>query len=310
VVALAGFHLQGSGEDAPAPVQTAPAAPAATQTSPATTSGVALAPVTPERPSDPPAPASEAVPSTPRSPSVASSAGERAPSATPTRSRSRRGRSFRDDFDALPSPSEWVRPEGPVRIAVQAGHWKAAEAPDELSGLRNNGAMGGGKHEWEVNLEIARRTAKLLEEMGYQVEILPATIPPSYLAHLFISIHADGAADPEATGYRVAAPRRDATGRAGGFVELLERTYAEATGLKRLPTVTRRMQNYYAFNARRYEHALNPRTISVIIETGFLTSAADRRLIVNDPDRVARGIAEAVRQFPETPPPNGSAPGR
>jgi N-acetylmuramoyl-L-alanine amidase len=190
-----------------------------------------------------------------------------------------------------------------VRIALQAGHWKSAEAPPELSDLRNNGAIGGGKHEWEVNLAVARRTAALLEGMGYVVDILPATVPPAYRAHLFIAIHADGALDPGASGYRVAAPRRDPTQKAAGFVDLLERTYAEATGLKKLPTVTRRMQAYYAFNSRRYEHALHPMTIGVILETGFLTSASDRRLIVDDPDRVAKGIAEAVKRFPLTPPP-------
>jgi N-acetylmuramoyl-L-alanine amidase len=204
--------------------------------------------------------------------------------------------------------AEWVPPEGPVRIGLQAGHWKAAEVPDYLSDLRSNGTNGGGKAEWEVNLEIAKRTAGRLEKLGYVVDVLPTTVPPAYRAHLFIAIHADGALDPAATGYRVAAPRRDPTQKAAGFVDLLERTYAEATGLKKLPTVTRRMQAYYAFNSRRYQHALHPMTIGVIIETGFLTSAADRRLIVNDPDRVAKGIADAVAQFPLTPPPNGRAP--
>ena len=101
----------------------------------------------------------------------------------------------------------------------------------------------------------------------------------------------------------MAAPRRDATGRASGIVSLLEERYGEATGLRRLPTTTRRMQNYYAFNFRRYEHALHPMTIAVIIETGFLTSASDRTVIVNDPDRAARGIVEAVAAFDITPPP-------
>jgi N-acetylmuramoyl-L-alanine amidase len=44
-------------------------------------------------------------------------------------------------------------------------------------------------------------------------------------------------------------------------------------------------------------------TIGVIIETGFLTSAKDRGIIVDDPERSARGIVEAVLAFPETPPP-------
>ena len=143
----------------------------------------------------------------------------------------------------------------------------------------------------------------MLGRMGYEVGILPAVVPPNYRAHLFIPIHADGSNDSNASGYRVAAPRRDATGSASRFVRLLERSYGEATNLRRLPTVTRRMQNYYAFNFRRYEHALHPMTIGVIIETGFLTSPRDRRVLLSHPERAARGIVEAVVAFQETPPP-------
>ena len=203
----------------------------------------------------------------------------------------------------IPTPADWKPPEGPVRIALQAGHWRANEAPRELRGLRNNGTSWRGTAEWEVNLEIVRRAGTMLEGMGYEVDILPAVVPPSYRAHLFISIHADGSNDPNASGYRVAAPRRDATGRASQVAALLERSYGKTTGIKRLPAATRRMRNYYAFNFRRYEHALHPMTIAVILETGFLTSQGDRQVLMNDPERAARGIVDAVMAFPETPPP-------
>lgn len=203
----------------------------------------------------------------------------------------------------IPTPDEWHPPEGPVKIALQAGHWRADEAPAELSGLRGNGTRWQHVAEWEANLEIAKRSAELLEEIGYEVEILPAVVPPGYRAHLFISIHADGSGDARASGFRAASPRFDATGRAAGIVSLLEESYGEATGLTRLPTVTRRMQNYYAFNFRRYEHALHPMTIAVILETGFLTSARDRLVILDEPDRAARGIVAAVTRFSYTPPP-------
>ncbi len=206
----------------------------------------------------------------------------------------------------IPTPADWEPPEGPIRVALQAGHWRANEAPDELRGLRDNGTRARGMAEWEANLQIARSAAAMLEPMGYEVDILPAVVPPGYRAHLFISIHADGSNDPRATGYRVAPPRRDATGRAAAVASLLERTYGEATGIRRLPAATRRMSNYYAFNFRRYRHALHPMTIAVILETGFLTSARDWEVIVNEPDRAARGIVEAVTAFhvtalPEAP---------
>ncbi|HEX6307993.1 MAG TPA: N-acetylmuramoyl-L-alanine amidase [Longimicrobiales bacterium] len=200
--------------------------------------------------------------------------------------------------DAAPTVA-WLRPDGPVRVALQAGHWKAAEAPDEQAQLRSNGTRGGGKAEWEINLGIARRTAALLEEAGYVVDILPTRIPPGYWADLFIAIHADGSADRSVSGYRAAAPRRDRTGRAAEFAGLLTRTYGVATGLPHYPLITRRMRGYYAFNSRRYHHALHPMTVGVILETGFLTSPRDRRIIVGGQDRAARGIADAVVRFLE-----------
>lgn len=225
---------------------------------------------------------------------------DRIASANPDRDRRYRRR-YRNRYPGpIPTPAEWEPPEGPVRIALQAGHWRAHEAPDELPGLKNNGTRWNDVAEWEANLGIARRAAAMLEEMGYAVDILPAVVPPGYRAHLFISIHADGSGDPRASGYRVAPPRRDATGRADAVASLLQTSYGEATGIRHLTSATRRMRNYYAFNFRRYEHALHPMTIAVILETGFLTSARDRSVILDDPDRAARGIVEAVRAFPVT----------
>ena len=242
-------------------------------------------------------------PSPPTTPTV-QEAQEAPPQEAPRR---RRWRNYNRYPGPIPTPEEWRAPDGPVRIALQVGHWRTEEAPRELSGLRRNGASWNGLAEWEVNLGIARHTAAMLEELGYLVDILPAVVPPDYRAHLFIAIHADASNDPGARGYRVASPGRDATGRAPDFVDLLNWKYGEVTGIRRLPTVTRRMRNYYAFNFRRYEHALHPMTIAVIIETGFLTNADDRKIIVSQPERVARGIVEAITEFPITPPPGRAA---
>ena len=190
----------------------------------------------------------------------------------------------------IPTPEEWQPPDGPVRIGLQVGHWRTEEVPRELSGLRRNGTSWNGTPEWEVSLEIARHAGAMLEELGYVV----------------LAIHADASNDRSARGYRVAAPRRDASGRASGIVDLLKRTYGEATGIRRLPDATRRMRNYYAFNFRRYEHALHPMTIAAIVETGFLTNAGDRNVIMRQPERAARRIVEAITAFPITPPPVGT----
>jgi N-acetylmuramoyl-L-alanine amidase len=213
------------------------------------------------------------------------------------------------DFALQPTAPAETSGEGrrEIRIALQAGHWRAEEAPRELRGIRGNGTRWERTHEWEVNLDIAERAAELLRTQGYDVDVLPAVIPQRYEADLFIAIHADGSSDPRARGFRVASARRDRTGQAGNAADVLALAYGEATELPRLHTTTRRMRNYYAFNNRRYRHALHPRTPGVIIETGFLTNEDDRGVIVHDPDRAALGIAAAVMAFPETAPPGDEA---
>jgi N-acetylmuramoyl-L-alanine amidase len=49
-------------------------------------------------------------------------------------------------------------------------------------------------------------------------------------------------------------------------------------------------------------------TIAAIIETGFLTNAGDREVIMKQPERVARGIVNAIAAFPITPPPARATP--
>lgn len=82
---------------------------------------------------------------------------------------------------------------------------------------------------------LVSAAARLLGENGYLVEILPTTIPPGYWADLFVSLHADASPSPSVSGFRTAARRRDATGKAQRFVEVLASSYAEATGLRRYP---------------------------------------------------------------------------
>lgn len=204
-------------------------------------------------------------------------------------------------FDPLPflDPyANWKRPDGPVRVGIQAGHWFASEAPDEQEGLRDNtGAQASGFTEWETNLKIAQETKILLASQGIVVDLLPTTIPPGYLADAFISIHADGSPDTTVNGYKVAAPRRDRSGSAQRLSDLIQARYGSSTLLSLSDTVTPNMRGYYAFNSRRYEHAIHPMTPGVIVETGFISSAKDRKIIVSNPKRSAQGIADGIMLF-------------
>lgn len=192
----------------------------------------------------------------------------------------------------------WQRPEGPPKVALQVGHWKNDELPEELEKLKvSGGSSGGGKSEWEVNLPIVEETAKILEQKGIEVDILPATVPPLYWADVFIAIHADGSTDTSKSGFKIAAPWRDYTGKAPDLVDYLESSYQEATSLPKDQNITRNMRGYYAFSWWRYEHAIHPMTTAVIIETGFLTNPSDRSLLINKPEIPAHGIAEGIHSY-------------
>lgn len=204
--------------------------------------------------------------------------------------------SFRAPFPRLPV---W-NPPGVKRVGLQAGHWEHDEAPDELEELRSNpGTYGGNRAEWEVNLEIARLTAAHLRDAGVEVDILPTTIPVRYRAHAFVSIHADGDARGILNGFKVARSGFSSIPEIDDIlVEALNESYGPATGMpRRDEQISVRMRWYYSFNARRYQHAVAPGVPQAIVETGFLTSSADRQILIGDPDRPARGIAKGILKF-------------
>lgn len=186
-----------------------------------------------------------------------------------------------------------------IRVGLQVGHWKNDELPDEFSRLRaqGGGSTVGNLTEWEVILEIAKRTASLLEEKKVIVELIPATIPIGYDADLFVTIHADGNDDSRASGFKVAGSDFDRTGKAQTISDMIEQSYLESTGMKKDINVTFDMTRYYAFNYLEYHHTISRSTPGVIVETGFLTNFQDRLTIVSQPDRAARGIANGILEY-------------
>lgn len=198
-----------------------------------------------------------------------------------------------------PPPIDRVRGViSPWRVGIQAGHWKIDELPFEQIRLRRDtGAQWGPLSEAEVNLAIARRVALQLEQAGVVVDLLPATVPPDYDADAFVAIHADDGGGSRESGWKVASPWRSSEA-SRKLRDAVASAYALTTGL---PSdrygVSYNMRGYYAFSWTRFSHAIAPATPAVIIETGFLTSAADRRIIVEDPERSARGISRGIIMF-------------
>jgi hypothetical protein len=197
-------------------------------------------------------------------------------------------------------PTPVWNPPGPKRVGLQAGHWQSYDAPDELAGLRTNpGASGGGRIEWEVALDLAQRTADILRTYGVEVDILPTTIPVRYRAHAFLAIHVDGDETGRLRGYKTARPNFSSIPDVDDkYDAILFEEYGKATGLPdNSQYVSGRMRNYYAFNARRYQHAVAPGVPQAIIETGFMSNAADRDFLFNHPDVAAQGLASGLLRF-------------
>lgn len=204
------------------------------------------------------------------------------------------------DLDPLNWFSNWKRPEGPPRVGLQIGHLDNALLPDELDNIRGNtGASAAGTTETEVNSAIAEETKKILEDRGITVDILPSTVPPSYVADAFIAIHADGNLSRNVNGYKVAGPWRDWSHKASKLANILDETYPAATNMVKDENISNNMRGYYAFSWWRYNHSIHPMTPGVIVETGFLTSPIDQEILINKPQVSAEGIANGVIRFLE-----------
>lgn len=195
-------------------------------------------------------------------------------------------------------------------VAIQVGHWRDDQVPYELRALRDSagGAAVDGVVEWKVNLAIAVSAQRLLLARGVTAELLPATVRPAYRADAFVSIHSDGNTDGTVSGFKVAPSRLDRSGRANALSASLTAGYAGFTGLPQNPAITVDMTDYYAFDSRRFRHTISPATPGAVIETGFLSNAADRRVIVDNPQLAARGVAGGILDFLRRPA-SGSAPG-
>jgi N-acetylmuramoyl-L-alanine amidase len=189
-------------------------------------------------------------------------------------------------------------PTGPRRVAIQAGHWKSDDAPDELRRLiPQTGAEWEGVTEVEINLAIAQRTAVILNSKGIAVDILPVTIPVGYVADAFVALHADSDGVGVNSGFKMArgsrrGPYEDA------LLNDIKDSFGSATGLDYDPThITPAMRGYFAFNWSRFQHAVAAHTPAVILEMGYVSNDDDRALMLDKSDLLATAIAVGVMKF-------------
>ncbi len=197
-------------------------------------------------------------------------------------------------------PVRWIanRLRGPVRVGLQVGHLAAAAQPDELANLRySTGAHFDGVDEVDVNAAIVEALAARLRERGAVVDVLPATIPPRYRADLVISVHTDSNLDTSRSGYKSAHfwPSRNANEPL--LKVMVDRAVLARTGLADDDAnVSGNMFEYYAFNHRRFTHAVAPATPALIVELGYLSNPSDSRLM-STPDALASALEAGIARY-------------
>ncbi|WP_455382751.1 N-acetylmuramoyl-L-alanine amidase [Salinispira pacifica] len=208
---------------------------------------------------------------------------------------------------AVPDPAQGLDAEppivpltGPWVVAVQPGHWKVAELPDELYRLRNStGAQWGSVREVDINKAVADALVAKIREAGWTPVLVPATVPPGLRADAFVAIHADWGDRADRRGWKL-APAWRASGASRQLAAALAASFGEESNMvEDVDGVTVNMRGYFAFNSRRFEHASSPYTPAVLIEMGFITNPVDRKLLTTQPgyyaDIVMRGLQSYFR---------------
>ena len=150
--------------------------------------------------------------------------------------------------------------------------------------------------ELDINTSVALRVANLLIEEGYQVDLLnewDARID-GYRASALVSIHTNTCENLGfgATGFNVQTSSARATrDRDIRLEDCLAASYANATGLPRHFGSPPDLADYHVFREVSVD------TPTAIVELGFMF--ADRTLLTEQPDVMARGVYDGLRCFLE-----------
>lgn len=199
--------------------------------------------------------------------------------------------------------------KGPVRVGIQVGHLQAADHPEEHRDLRwNFGGHYAGVNEVDINLAVALELQELLEARGVTVDLLPASVPVSYSADAFISVHADSVDDPARNGYKSAhfEPERNQ-------LDAVLKRYIDAAYLAGSPladdalNVSSSMIRYYAFNPV-YRHRINTRTPALLVELGYISNPADRAFLqeaAQPASLIAHGLIAFLQEIGRLAPADG-----
>jgi N-acetylmuramoyl-L-alanine amidase len=200
-----------------------------------------------------------------------------------------------------PTPTPAPTPNWARVIGIVSGHrgpgQQAAYDPGAVC-LDANGQVI--VTENEINFGVATKVVQYLRARSYRVDLLDEFDPRlnDYQAAALVSIHANSCQDygEVVSGYLVAkAAAKPPNGPDDRLAECIARYYSPMTGLERRFSLTLDMTDYHSFRE------IHPLTPAAIIELGFMR--ADRDLLTEQQDLLARAIVEGILCFlePEDP---------
>ncbi len=172
-----------------------------------------------------------------------------------------------------------------MKIWIDAGH-----------GGTDSGAFSGGVAEKDVTLSICLSLEERLIAAGFTVEmtrrtdvyesvLARAAMANDWQADLFLSVHANAAQSAEATGTEVLSYDED--GASGRLALDIAQAISSQLGLRNRGVKVRR--DLVVLNSTRMP--------AVLVETAFLTNAADRGYLTGQPEAFAAAIAAGVFQY-------------
>lgn len=168
----------------------------------------------------------------------------------------------------------------------------------------NAGAEAGGVREQDINYEVGRRLAALLNaDPNFEARLsrptpetqlgtsttsslqARAAAANSWPADYFISLHCNANTNPNISGTEAYVFALQT--RAAEMAEDILEGISDLTGLRDRGTYAR--PTLYVLRATEMPAAL--------VELGYLTNPSDRALLVNDPESFARGIYNGLLEF-------------
>ena len=186
----------------------------------------------------------------------------------------------------------------PWVIAVQPGHFKIEELPDELAHRRGDtGATHGYVFEKDINRAVAAALIPMIQAAGWQAFLVPATIRPGLRVDAFLSIHVDGGGQSSLRGWKLSPPWRPSRASIQ-LADAMRGSFAAESQLREEKGgVTIFMRGYFSFNYRRYRHAISPFTPAVLVELGRIGNRRDRELLTGHPEYWAGILLRGLKSY-------------